>query len=168
MPKTPVLGENVYLAPGAVVRGDVTVGDYSSIWFNAVVRAEASPAVIGKNTNIQDNCVIHTDEGAAVHIGDRVTVGHGAIIHGCTIHSDTLVGMGAVIMNHAVIGEGCIIGSGALVTQDTVIPDRSLVVGSPGKAVRTVTDPEVDNIRQNADYYVKEAAFYADGSSESE
>lgn len=164
MLKTPVFGKNVYIAPGAIIRGDVTLGDNSSVWFHAVVRAEASPVVVGQDTNIQDNCVIHTDEGADVCIGDRVTIGHGAIIHGCTIHSDTLIGMGAIIMNHAVIGSHCIIGTGALITQNMTIPDHSLVIGSPGKVVRTVTDSEIETIRQNAAHYVKEAASYADVS----
>ena len=159
--KTPILGKNVYLAPGAIVRGDVTLGDNSSVWFNAVVRAEAGAAVIGTDTNIHDNCVLHVDHGADVSIGDQVTIGHGAIIHGCTIKSNTLIGMGAIIMNHAVIGENCIIGAGALITQNTVIPDNSLVLGNPGKVIRSVTNAEKENIKHNAAYYKEEAAAYA-------
>ncbi len=159
--KTPIFGKNTYVAPGAAVRGDVTLGDNSSIWFNAVVRAEESSAVIGRCTNIQDNCVLHVDEGAGLSIGDCVTIGHGAIIHGCTIKSNTLIGMGAIILNHAEIGSNCIIGAGALITQNTVVPDGSLVVGNPGRAVRTVTDSEIEQIRQNAAHYVKEAEGYA-------
>lgn len=159
--KTPMFGKNTYVAPGAVIRGDVALGDNSSIWFNAVVRAEGSSAVIGRDTNIQDNCVLHVDEGAGLSIGDQVTIGHGAIIHGCTIKSNTLIGMGAIILNHAEIGSNCIIGAGALVTQNTVIPDGSLVIGNPGRVVRAVTDTEIENIRQNAAHYVKEAADYA-------
>lgn len=162
--KTPVLGKNVYIAPGAIVRGDVTIGDNSSIWFHTVVRAEAGSAVIGDNTNIQDNCVLHVDHGADIRIGSQVTIGHGAIVHGCTIHSNTLIGMGAIIMNHAVIGENCIIGAGALITQNTVIPDNSLVIGNPGKIIRPVTDEEKEDIRRNAAYYVEEAAAYAEQS----
>ena len=161
--KSPVFGKNTYIAPGAIVRGNVTIGDNSSVWFNAVVRAEHSAASIGQNTNIQDNCVIHVDEGAGVSIGDQVTIGHGAIIHGCTIKSNTLVGMGAIILNHAEIGSNCIIGAGTLVTQNTIIPDGSLVIGNPGKVVRSVTASEMENIRQNAAQYVKEAADYAEG-----
>lgn len=159
--KSPAFGKNTYIAPGAVVRGNVTIGDSSSVWFNAVIRAEHSGAAIGRNTNIQDNCVIHVDEGAGVSIGDQVTVGHGAIVHGCTIKSNTLIGMGAIILNHAVVGSNCIIGAGALITQNTVIPDGSLVIGSPGKVVRSVTDAEIESIRQSAFHYVKEAADYA-------
>lgn len=158
--KTPILNKNVYIAPGAVVLGDITLGKNSSIWFHAVVRAENASIVIGNNTNIQDNCVLHVDEGADIHIGNGVTIGHGAIIHGCTIGSNSLIGMGAIILNHAVIGENCIIGAGTLITQNTIIPDNSLVIGSPGKIVRTVNDSEIENIKQNAAHYVKEAEFY--------
>ncbi len=159
--KTPILGKNVYLAEGAIVRGDVTIGDNSSIWFHSVVRAEAGSAVIGNDTNIQDNAVLHVDHGAAIRIGSRVTIGHGAIVHGCTVKDNVLIGMGSIIMNHAVIGENCIIGAGTLITQNTVIPDNSLVMGSPGKIVRTVTDDEIEHIRRNAAYYIEEAASYA-------
>lgn len=159
--KTPHLGKNVYTAPGAVVRGDVTIGDNSSVWFNAVVRAEAGSAVIGEKTNIQDNCVLHVDHGADIRIGSQVTIGHGTIIHGCTVKDNTLIGMGTIIMNHAVIGENCIIGAGTLITQNTVIPDNSLVLGNPGKIIRTVTEAEKENIRRNADYYMEEARAYA-------
>ena len=159
--KAPVFGKNVYIAPGAVVRGDVTLGENSSVWFNAVVRAEAGSAVIGANTNIQDNCVLHVDHDADIRIGSQVTIGHGAIVHGCTIGSNTLIGMGAIILNHAVVGNNCIIGAGALVTQNTVIPDNSLVIGNPGKILRNVTDSEIEDIQKNAAYYVKEAAAYA-------
>ena len=159
--KTPHLGKNVYTAPGAVVRGDVTIGDNSSVWFNAVVRAEAGSAVIGEKTNIQDNCVLHVDHGADIRIGSQVTIGHGTIIHGCTVKDNTLIGMGTIIMNHAVIGENCIIGAGTLITQNTVIPDNSLVLGNPGKIIRTVTEAEKENIRRTADYYMEEARAYA-------
>lgn len=159
--KTPVFGKNVYIAPGAVVRGDVTLGDHSSVWFHTVIRAEAGSAVIGADTNIQDNSVIHVDHGADVAIGSQVTIGHGAIIHGCTIQDNSLIGMGAIIMNHAVIGKNCIIGAGTLITQNTVIPDNSLVIGNPGKILRPVTKEEIEDIRQNASYYVEEAASYA-------
>lgn len=156
----PVLGKNVFIADGAIVRGDVTLDDYANIWFNAVVRADADSITIGKNSNVQDNCVLHVDIDAPLHIGDNVTIGHGAIIHGCTIGINSLIGMGAIILNHAVIGKNCIIGAGALVTQNTVIPDNSLVIGSPAKVKRTVTDQEIDDITHNAIHYVNEAAAY--------
>lgn len=159
--KKPVFGKNVFIAPGAVVRGDVTVGNNSSIWFHSVVRAEHSSIMIGDNSNIQDNCVLHVDEGAGICIGNSVTVGHGAILHGCSIASNTLIGMGAIILNHVSIGSNCIIGAGALITQGTVIPDGSLVLGSPGKTIRDTTDAEIADIKNNADHYVEEAASYA-------
>lgn len=159
--KTPRFGKNVYLAEGAIVRGDVSIGDNSSVWFHSVVRAEAGSAVIGNDSNIQDNAVLHVDHGADIRIGNRVTIGHGAIVHGCTVKDNVLIGMGAIILNHAVIGENCIIGAGTLITQNTVIPDNSLVIGNPGKIARTVTDDEIEHIRRNAAYYIEEAVAYS-------
>lgn len=154
------LGENVFIAQGAILRGNITIGDNSSIWFNAVVRGDTAPIEIGKDTNIQDNCVLHVDDGAALYIGNQVTIGHGAIVHGCTIDDNTLIGMGAIILNHAIIGKNCIIGAGALITQNTVIPDNSLVIGNPGKIKRVLTPTEIKDISDNAAHYVKEAAIY--------
>lgn len=158
--KTPQIGKNVFVAQGAILRGDVTLGEHSSVWFNAVIRAETASIVIGQNTNIQDNCVLHVDAGTDVRIGNQVTIGHGAIVHGCTIGDNTLIGMGAVILNHAVIGKNCIIGAGALITQNMVIPDNSLVIGNPGKIKRDLTSSEIEDIAENAAYYVKEAEIY--------
>lgn len=134
---------SAYLAEGAIVRGDVTLGQDVSIWYNAVLRCEFGSIVIGNRTNIQDCCVFHTSDQFPVVVGDEVTVGHGAIIHGCTIGSQTLVGMGSIIMNGAVIGNRCMVGAGALVTQGTVVPDESLVLGSPAKVVRKLTAEEI-------------------------
>ena len=161
MIKTPVIDENVYIAPGAVVCGDVTLKEDVSVWFHAVIRAEAGSVVIGNSTNIQDGCVIHVDQGADVTIGNYVTIGHNATVHGCAVGDNTLIGMGAIIMNNAVIGKNCIIAAGALVTQNTVIPDNSLVMGSPAKIKRNVTPAEISHNRENADHYVAEAAIYA-------
>lgn len=158
--KEPVFGENVYVAPGAVVIGDVTLKDRAGVWFHAVVRAEEAKITIGKDTNIQDNCVLHVDSGADVTIGDGVTVGHGAILHGCTVGDHTLIGMGAIVLNHAVIGSNCIVGAGALVPEHKIIPDNSVVFGSPAKVVRTVTEEEARHIRENAEHYVNAAAEY--------
>ena len=158
--KTPKIAENVFVADGAIIRGDVTIQENSSVWFHAVVRAETASITIGKSTNIQDNCTLHVDTGADIHIGNQVTIGHGAIVHGCTIVDNTLIGMGAIILNHAVIGKNCIIGAGALITQNTVIPDNSLVMGSPGKVKRLVTAEEIEDISHNATHYVEEAELY--------
>ena len=156
----PILGKNVFIAEGAIVRGNVILNDYANVWFNAVVRADADSITIGKNTNVQDNCVLHVDINTPLHIGENVTIGHGAIIHGCTIGNNSLIGMGAIILNNAVIGNNCIVGAGALVTQTTVIPDNSLVIGIPAKIKRTVTEQEIDDITHNAMHYVNEASQY--------
>lgn len=156
----PILGKNVFIAEGAIVRGNVILNDYANVWFNAVVRADADSITIGKNTNVQDNCVLHVDINTPLHIGENVTIGHGAIIHGCTIGNNSLIGMGAIILNNAVIGNNCIVGAGALVTQNTVIPDNSLVIGNPAKIKRTVTEQEIDDITHNAMHYVNEASQY--------
>lgn len=158
------LSENTYIAPGAVVLGEVHMGEDSSVWFNAVVRADEQVIKIGSCTNIQDNCVVHQDPWNCVEIGDYVTVGHGAIIHGCKIGNNTLIGMGAIVMNNAIIGENCIVGAGALVTESTVIPDNSLVIGSPAKVVRPVRPEEVEHIHLNATYYAQEARRYREES----
>lgn len=159
--KKPVLAENVFLAPGSIVRGDVTLMEDVNVWFHAVIRAEAGSVVIGSSTNIQDGCVIHVDQGADVAIGSQTTIGHNATIHGCTIGNNTLIGMGAIIMNHAVIGDNCIVAAGALVPQNTVVPDNSLVMGNPAKIKRTVTAEEISHNQQNAAHYIAEAAVYA-------
>ena len=140
--------DTAFIAPGAVVLGDVTIGENSGIWYNAVVRGDRDSIVIGRESNIQDN---------AVEIGDHVTIGHGAIVHGCKIGDNTMIGMGAILMNGCKIGKNCIIGAGALVTQNVEIPDNSLVVGNPGKVKRAVTEEEIRWNLENAQLYVDEA-----------
>lgn len=145
--------EDVFIAEGAVCLGDVAIGRESSIFYHATVRADRERIRIGEMTNIQDNCVVHVDEGFPVTIGDGVTIGHGAVIHGCTIGDNTLVGMGAIILNGAEIGKNCIVGAGALITQNTIVPDNTLMLGSPAKAVRKVTPEEARHNRKNAEKY---------------
>lgn len=152
--------ENSYIADGAIVLGNVSVGEESSIWFHSTVRADRAEIIIGNRSNIQDNAVVHVDEGFPVHIGNNVTIGHGAVIHGCRINDNTLIGMGAIILNGARIGENCVIGAGALVTQNMIIPDNSLVIGCPAKIMRQVTAEEVRGNLSNADEYVKESMEY--------
>ena len=152
------------MAEGAIIRGDVTLHDDSNVWYNAVIRADREPVVIGRSSNVQDNCVIHVESGASVTIGENVTIGHNAVIHGCTIGDNTLIGMGAVIMNHAVIGKNCIIGACALVTQGTVIPDNSLVMGIPATFVRMLKPEEIQSNIENARKYVAEAEEYKNAS----
>lgn len=146
-----------YIAPGAVVLGDVQLSEDVNIWYHATVRGDRSSIVIGKGTNIQDNSVVHVDAGFPVVIGENVTVGHGAILHGCSIGDNSLVGMGAIVMNGAEIGKNCIIGAGALVTQGTKAPDNSLLLGNPARIKRQVTEEEIAGSLQNAAFYVQEA-----------
>ena len=154
------INKTVFIADGAKVIGDVEIGANSSVWFNAVIRADSDKVKIGDNSNVQDNAVIHTSEGFGVHIGDNVTIGHGAIIHGCTLKDNVMIGMGAIVLNGAVIGENSIIGAGALITQGKVIPSGSLAFGNPCKIVRQLTDEEISSISRNAQSYVKEAEKY--------
>ena len=156
--------ESAFIAPGAIVLGDVTIEEDCGIWYHATVRGDRAPIRIGRASNIQDNCVVHVDAEHPVNIGANVTVGHGAILHGCTIEDNTLIGMGAILLNGCHIGRNCIIAAGALITQNTVIPDNSLVLGNPGKIKREVTKEEVTSILQNALHYVEEAKRYMQGT----
>ena len=152
------IDKNVFLAKGSVVVGDVKIGPGCGIWYNAVVRGDDAPVTIGRDTNIQDNAVVHIGANNPTFIGDRVTVGHTAIVHGCTIGDDTMIGMGAIVMNGAVIGRECLVAAGSLVTQGKVIPDGSLVMGRPAKVMRQLTDEERAKNRHNAELYVRLAA----------
>lgn len=151
------IAESTFIAPGAIVLGDVTIGEDVGIWYHATIRGDKSTITIGKGSNIQDNAVVHVDTNYSVTIGENVTVGHGAIIHGCSIGDNTLVGMGAIVMNGAVIGNNCIVAAGALVTGGTVVPDNSLILGNPAKIKRPVTEEEIASNIRNAKEYVQEA-----------
>jgi carbonic anhydrase/acetyltransferase-like protein (isoleucine patch superfamily) len=146
-----------YVAEGAVIKGNITIGEDSGIWYNATIRGDSNPIAIGSRTNVQDNAVVHVSSGYPVSIGNDVTIGHGAIVHGCTVGSNTLIGMGAIILNGAVIGDNCIIGAGALVTQNTHIPDGSLAFGNPAKVIRSLTPEEIRETGNNAQRYVNAA-----------
>ncbi|MBN1167110.1 MAG: gamma carbonic anhydrase family protein [Methanospirillaceae archaeon] len=152
--------DSVFIAPNATLTGDITLGSSANIWFGAVVRADKAAVTIGDGSNIQDTCVVHTSRSFPVIIGRNVSVGHGAILHGCTVEDNVLVGMGAIILNGAVIREGSIIGAGALVSEGKNIPSRSLVLGLPGKVVRDVSEDEYRGIIHNAEEYVKLAGKY--------
>lgn len=154
---TPQLAEDVFVAEGAVVKGNVRIGAGSSVWYHATVRAGEACISIGENTNIQDNCVLHVDRGNELEIGNGVTIGHSAVVHGEKVGDNTLIGMGAILLNGSVVGKNCIIGAGALVTQNTEIPDNSLVLGQPGRVVRMVTPKECEANRENALHYAEEA-----------
>ena len=155
-----MIDKTVFIADGARVLGDVEIGEDCGVWFNAVIRADSAKVNIGSRSNIQDNAVIHTSKDFGVCIGDNVTVGHGAIVHGCTVENNVMIGMGAIVLNGAVIEENCIIGAGALVTQGKVIPAGSLVFGNPARVVRALSGDEIRSITDNADSYVNEAREY--------
>lgn len=146
--------KGAYIAQSADVTGNVRLADDVSIWYQAVLRADHDAISIGKGSNIQDGCVLHVDEGYPLRIGEAVTVGHGAILHGCSIGDNSLIGMGAIVLNGASIGKNCIIGAGALVTQGTVIPDGMLALGSPAKVKRPLTSEEIRENRQSALDYI--------------
>jgi carbonic anhydrase/acetyltransferase-like protein (isoleucine patch superfamily) len=151
---------SAFIAPGAVVLGDVTLGAESSVWFNAVIRGDIDAIRIGQQSNVQDVAVIHCDEGVPCTIGNRVTLGHAAIVHGATIEDDCLIGIRAVVMNRARIGSGSLVAVGALVTEGVEIPPGSLVMGVPGKVVRQITDRDLERIRHAASHYVAAAKAY--------
>ena len=140
--------------------GDVILGDEASVWWNAVVRGDNDTITIGAGSNIQDGSVLHADEGVPLTLGDRVTVGHLVMLHGCTIGEESLIGIKSVILNRAVIGRHCIIGANSLIPEGKVIPDRSLVMGSPGKVVRQLSDEEVAKLQLAAQGYVENARRY--------
>jgi carbonic anhydrase/acetyltransferase-like protein (isoleucine patch superfamily) len=148
-----------YLSPHAYIHGTVTLGADSSVWPMAVIRGDEGVITIGARCNVQDGCVLHADPDAYLTIGDNVTMGHGAIIHGCTIADEVLIGMGAVILNHAQVGSGCLIGARALVTEGMVVPPGSIVLGVPG-SIRPLRADQLARIRRNAQNYVALKALY--------
>jgi carbonic anhydrase/acetyltransferase-like protein (isoleucine patch superfamily) len=150
-----------WIAPSAAVIGNVIVGEDVGIWFGAVVRGDNEPITIGSATNIQENCVLHSDPGFPLTIGSGCTIGHGAIVHGCQIGDNTLIGMGAIVLNGANIGRNCMIGAGALVPQGAVIPEGSLVVGVPGRVVRLLEPSEIARQVKSAEHYVANAKRFA-------
>ena len=137
---------NFFIAPNAAVIGRVTLGTNTSIWFNVVIRADNDEIIIGNGCNVQDNSILHVDKGAPVKLGENISIGHSATVHGCQIGSNTLVGMGATILSNAKIGNGCLIGANALITENKCFPDKSLIIGSPAKAVREVTKKELEPV----------------------
>ena len=155
--KKPRIDEQAVVADGAVVLGDVTIEKNASIWYNAVFRGDVNSISIGEGTNIQDLAVLHVDADASLAIGKNVTIGHGAILHGCSIKDQALIGMGAIVLNGAVIGKGSMIAAGALVPQNTVVPDGALYMGNPAKFRRMLTEEELTANLKNAANYIKES-----------
>ena len=145
---------SVYLAEGARVVGDVTLGENCSVWLNAVIRADQSPVVLGRECNVQDNVVIHEDRENSVTIGDRVSIGHGSILHGCTIGDNTVIGMGSILLNGVEAGKNCLIGAGSLLTGGMKVPQGSVVYGSPARIVRQVTEKDLRYLEENASKYL--------------
>lgn len=158
--KQPTIDATAWIAPNATVIGDVHLAAHSSLWWSAVLRGDNDPIRIGENTNIQDGSVLHTDEGVPLTVGDNVTVGHLVMLHGCTVGNGALIGIKSVILNGAVIGEHCLIGANSLIPEGKVIPPRALVMGSPGKVVRQLTDQEVAHLERSAQFYVANAQRY--------
>lgn len=158
--RQPAVAPAAWIAPSATVIGDVRIGANASIWWNAVLRGDNDTISIGENTNIQDGSVLHTDEGVPLTLGRDITVGHMVMLHGCIVGDGSLIGIKSVVLNRAVIGRNCLIGANTLVTEGKVIPDRSLVTGSPGKIVRKLTDEEVARLLLSAEHYVENARRY--------
>lgn len=159
-------GDDYWIAPNASVIGKVTLEAGASIWFGAVLRGDNDPIVIGAGSNVQENSVLHTDEECPLIVGKNVTIGHMAMLHGCTVGDNSLIGIGAVILNNAKIGKNCIIGAKALITEGTEIPDNSLVVGAPGKVIRQVSDETVKDLLHSAEHYVERARLFKAGLAE--
>ncbi|HLI08328.1 MAG TPA: gamma carbonic anhydrase family protein [Ktedonobacteraceae bacterium] len=162
----PVIAENVFIAPGAMVVGNVTIREGASVWYNAVVRGDVAPIVIGRRTNIQDNCTLHVDEDAPLTIGDDCTVGHGAIVHGATVGDRVLVGMNSVVLSHAQVGADTIVGASALVSEGKSVASGSLAVGIPARAVRALTEVERAHILESAAGYVQRAQAHKESLRE--
>jgi carbonic anhydrase/acetyltransferase-like protein (isoleucine patch superfamily) len=154
------VGKDVFIAPNATLIGDITLGDNTSVWYGAILRADNEKIIVGDRTNIQDGVIFHTDPGMTVTVGKENIIGHGAIIHGCTIGDNNLIGIRSTILNRAKIGNCCIIGAHALVTEDMVVPDFSMVLGSPGRIVKTLPPETIYRMKLGAAFYVHEASEY--------
>lgn len=161
-PQLPPEGE-YWIAPNAVVLGDVILERGASVWFGCVLRGDTDRLQVGENSNIQDLSVLHADAGVPLTIGRNVTIGHKVMLHGCTIGDDTLIGIGAVVLNGAVIGKNCLIGANALITEGKVIPDGSMVMGQPGKVVRELDEAQKAGLRASAEHYVQNWKRYVTG-----
>ena len=157
----PKLADSVFVAPNAVVAGEVEIGEDSSVWFGTTIRGDVCWIKIGSRTNIQDNSVVHvTHDTGPTQIGDNITIGHSCVIHACTIEDGALIGMGSVILDGAVIGKNSFIGAGSLVTQNKIIPANSMAFGRPAKVIRTLNQEELKSMEQNAERYVQTASNY--------
>ena len=159
--KSPVVADDAWVAPGCYVIGDVSLEAKTSVWFGTTLRGDNERITIGAGSNVQENCVMHTDMGFPLRIGAGCTIGHKVMLHGCTIGENTLIGIGAIVLNGAVIGKNCLIGAGALITEGKHIPDGSLVMGAPGKIVRALDDAAIERLRISALHYQENAVRFA-------
>ncbi len=157
---TPTLHKDSWVASNAVLIGKVILKKDANVWFNVVLRGDIEPITIGERSNVQDGSVFHTDPDCPLTLGKGVTVGHMVMLHGCEVGDDSLIGIGSTILNKTKIGKNCIIGANTLITENKIIPDRSLVLGSPGKIIREVTDKEIEEIKENANHYVENYKKY--------
>ena len=160
---TPALHDSAWVADSAQVIGDVALGEDSSVWFGVVIRGDTDPITVGKGSNIQDGSVLHADHGMPLVIGENVTVGHQVMLHGCTIGDGSLIGIQAVVLNGAKIGRNCLVGAGSLVTEGKEFPDGCMILGSPAKAVRQLSDAQLEGLKMSAQHYIDNARRYKTG-----
>jgi carbonic anhydrase/acetyltransferase-like protein (isoleucine patch superfamily) len=158
--RVPVIPASCFIAPEATIIGAVILGERVTVLFGAVLRGDNEPIVIGDDSNVQDNAVLHTDLGAPLTIGKGVTIGHQAMLHGCTIGDGSLIGVAAVVLNQSVVGKDCLVGAGAVITEGKSFPDRSVIFGSPAKAAREVSEDNIARMRESAEGYVQQGAHY--------
>jgi carbonic anhydrase/acetyltransferase-like protein (isoleucine patch superfamily) len=158
--RIPSVHESVFVAPNASVIGSVVLSENVSVWFGATIRGDNDLITLGKNSNVQEGAVLHTDPGIKLTVGENVTIGHQAMLHGCTIGDGSLIGIQAVVLNGAVIGKGCLVGAGAIITERKTFPDRSLILGAPARVARQLTDEDVDKLMQSAQGYAERRANF--------
>jgi carbonic anhydrase/acetyltransferase-like protein (isoleucine patch superfamily) len=158
--RVPSVHESAFVAPNASVIGSVVLSENTSVWFSATIRGDNDVIAVGKNSNVQEGAVLHTDPGMKLTVGENVTVGHQAMLHGCTIGDGSLIGIQAVILNGAVIGKSCLVGAGAVITENKVFPDRSLIIGAPARVARQLTDEDVERLLKSAQIYVERRANF--------
>lgn len=164
---TPSVAPTAWVAPGAVLAGNISVAAQASIWYNCVLRSEGEPIIVGERTNLQDGTICHVDAGLPLTLGSGVSIGHAVVLHGCTVADDVLVGMGSRILNGAVIGEGSLVAAGAVVLEGAVIPPHSLVAGVPARVHRSLSEEDVARIRRNAQVYLSHTAVHSAATSRS-
>ncbi len=161
----PQVHPSAFVADSAQIMGDVSLAEDSSVWFGAVIRGDSDRISIGAGSNVQDGSILHVDAGCPLTLGERVTVGHRVVLHGCTIGDESLIGIGAVVLNGARIGRNCLVGAGALVTEGKGFPDGSMILGSPAKAVRQLTPEQIEGLRRSAEHYIANARRFQRGLS---